>query len=246
VFESRRGCLLSNIPFQQMGCLLYNSYNHFDTFFKNFRLLQERLALLETGEMLENCLDGLSEEEALLIKKAARLRSDPKPGLTAEQAAAQRRVLLQFAKELKMTGSRTPPQKKQSSWVWPLALAGGGIVTLAFVTIFAILAGLAVLRWRTVSQKIAQNPALETAGPSVGIKSLTPVPEKSNENAAPGSGSESFNPTPEASQVVAEPPDALSALLGETRGLVEFQGMSGAWEAVHICWYRHQPGTLDC
>ena len=136
-------------------------------------LLQERLTLLETGETLETCLDDLSEEEALLIKKADRLRSDPKPGLTAERAAAQRKMLLQFAKERRMTGSHTSLQKRQSTWVWPFALAGSGIVILAFVTIFAILAGLAVLRWRNASQKIAQNLPLETTIPGSGLKSLS-------------------------------------------------------------------------
>jgi len=184
--------------------------------------IQERLSLLEAGEALETCLEGLPEDEALLIKKAAFLRSMPKPERAAERVINQRQELLQIAKERKDMAHPSPTNKHQPNWIWPLALAGGGIVILMFAFIFAVLASLAVVRWRN-NLKAVQNLPQETQKnfiPGVGLEQPTSVPEGLNPSVQPGSG-------------MIEPPDAQSALLIETRGLVQIQEANGTWNAAH-------------
>ena len=185
--------------------------------------IQERLALLEAGEALETCLDGLPEDEALLIKKAALLRTMQKPGPTVQRVIVQRQEILQLAKERKNMMPHSSPNKRQSAWIWPLALAGGGIVILMFVTIFTILVSLAVLRWRNNNLKAAQNLPLETK------KTLLPGARLEQ----PASTPENLNLSPELGSGAIEPPNAQSALLTETRGLVEVQEEPGTWKAAH-------------
>ena len=184
--------------------------------------IQERLSLLEAGEALETCLEGLPEDEALLIKKAAFLRSMPKPERAAERVINQRQELLQIAKERKDMAHPSPTNKHQPNWIWPLALAGGGIVILMFAFIFAVLASLAVVRWRN-HLKAVQNLPQETQKnfiPGIGLDQPTSVPEGFNPSVQPGSG-------------MIEPPDAQSALLIEIRGLVQIQEANGTWNAAH-------------
>jgi len=184
--------------------------------------IQERLSLLEAGEALETCLEGLPEDEALLIKKAAFLRSMPKPERAAERVINQRQELLQIAKERKDMAHPSPTNKHQPNWIWPLALAGGGIVILMFAFIFAVLASLAVVRWRN-NLKAVQNLPQETQKnfiPGIGLDQPTSVPEGFNPSVQPGSG-------------MIEPPDAQNALLIETRGLVQIQEPNGTWNAAH-------------
>ncbi len=131
-------------------------------------ILQERLARLEAGELLESVLSGLPEAEAELVRMAVALQAVA----TVEQSntAAQRQRLMRAAQE-----NRTmSPQRPRSSWVWPTALAGGLATALACAVLVVGLAGLTL--WLNLPQVTTQagTPAPVVKATDVPVQSADP------------------------------------------------------------------------
>ncbi|MGQ0600268.1 MAG: DUF5666 domain-containing protein [Anaerolineales bacterium] len=166
-------------------------------------MLQECLARLEAGEPLEAYLAGLPDDDALLLKKAVRLRETTDTALTSARIAAGRRELLKLVQQ-----KQSPPSlstwlnKLQPRWVLPAALAGGAFAVFSCLVIFSLLAGLAGLQWINSPSNVAQNPT-----PATGV----------------GTGPSPLAPT------ATPAPDPESAMLAEARGRVEVQDSSGSW-----------------
>jgi hypothetical protein len=166
--------------------------------------LQTQLARLEAGEPVEAVLADLPEVEAGLVRLAANLRALPQTERAAAIVAAQRQKLVRAAQETKPQppAARTP----RTSWVWPMALAGG--LAALSVGAFAVVA-LAAGVWLWQSRAVAhQSPSTSTA-----IASTT--------SGAPTSGA----PT----TVAVQPTAPHNAMLTEARGLVELQTSNGQW-----------------
>ncbi|MCI0549414.1 MAG: DUF5666 domain-containing protein [Anaerolineae bacterium] len=135
-------------------------------------LLEERLARLEGGEPLEVCLADLPEDEALLLKKAAMLRTMASTTSVSNKFAEQRRELLQLASQKNRTPSvaSTAVSKTRTRWVFPVALAGGAFAVFTCFIVFSLLAGLTGLRW--LNQPYLNQPqgiALEAPDPQSAV-----------------------------------------------------------------------------
>lgn len=129
--------------------------------------LEECFARLEGGESLEACLSDLSEDEALLLKKAAALRTIASTvAVPSAKFATQRRELLQLTKEKNMKSSEAPiVSKTRPRWILPAALAGGSFAFFTCLVVFSLLAGLAGLRWF----RGGNNMALKPSGPQSAV-----------------------------------------------------------------------------
>lgn len=107
-------------------------------------VFQERLARLEAGEPLEACLAGLPENEAALLKMAARLSAINYPEWTAESVVAQRAKLLRAAKERNAMSSKA--SKVSPRWALPAALSGAAALALTCMLVAVVAAGFTWLR----------------------------------------------------------------------------------------------------
>ena len=106
-------------------------------------LLEERLAWLERGEPLDMCLADLSEEDAVLLKKAAALRTIASSTPASNKIAQHRQELLQFAREnSKMSSKSSAGNRSRPRWLFPAALAGSAFAVFTCFVIFALAAGL--------------------------------------------------------------------------------------------------------
>lgn len=155
--------------------------------------LEERLARLEEGKSLEECLADLPEVDALLLKKAVMLRTIASTASVSNKFAEQRRELAQLAKENNKMSSKSSSliNKPQPRWGFPVALASGALAILTCFVIFSLLAGLSGLGW--LNQQYLNQPF-------------------------------------RVDNVVLEAPDPQSAVLKDSRGLVEIQDNDGTWK----------------
>jgi len=101
-------------------------------------VLEERLARLQGGESLEECLAGLPEDEALLLKKAATLRTIASTTSVSNRFAAQRHELLRLVKENNKMSSKPSSLVNivRSRWVFPVAVASSAFAVLTCVVYF--------------------------------------------------------------------------------------------------------------
>ena len=131
-------------------------------------ILEERLARLEGGEPLEVCLADLPEDDALLLKKAALLRTIASTDPLSSKFAEQRRELLRLVKENNKMSSNSSSvaNKARPRWVFPVAVAGGAFAVFTCLIVFSLVAGLTGLRWLNQPQlNRPQGVALEAPDP---------------------------------------------------------------------------------
>ena len=136
--------------------------------------LEERLARLEGGATLEECLAGLPDDEALLLKKAAVLRSIASTASVSNKFADQRRELLQLAmeKNKKPSESQSVGSRARPRWVFPVALASGAFAVVTCLVVFSLLAGLVGQRWANWRSGVApkaSDPQSVVLGDSRGL-----------------------------------------------------------------------------
>src|SRR5574341_622524 len=172
-------------------------------------VLQERLARLEAGEPLEACVAGLPEDEAILVRRAARLRATQASGLASDKAAAQRRELLKLAKEKSKMDSQSAQRPSRPRWLLPaIGLSSVAALILVCALVASAASGLFWLWQKSRGPQVAQN--------------ATPAP-----NATPAFGMGVLSTSP----IALEAPDPQSAVLGASRGTVEVQSQDGTWTA---------------
>jgi hypothetical protein len=178
--------------------------------------LQERLEQLEQGRSLEECLSGLTADEADLLKLAAGLRQVEYPEQDRDSVIAQRAAVLRSAIKEREGKDKVSPQARETSgrslprWLAPATmLAGAGV--LICVLVAAIAAG--VVWWSGREPRLAQVPPSDV------------VPEEAGQPQGPY---DVFLPL--ASQETPLTPQ--TSRLKELRGVVELQTEDGTWTAV--------------
>lgn len=135
-------------------------------------ILEERLARLEGGASLEECLADLPEDDALLVKKAAMLRTIAGTASISDKLAEQRRELLKLAKENDRMSSKSPSPvgKTRPQWVFPAIFAGSAMAVFTCLAIFSLLSGLVGLRWvNQPNRNQAHNVALKAPDPQSAV-----------------------------------------------------------------------------
>lgn len=165
--------------------------------------LQERLARLESGESLQAAQKGLPNEEAILLKLAAKLRAIEAPVRAKGAVAAQRRQVVRAAFE-RLEKQGAAAARYRPRWILPAAVVSGAAALLVCALVTSAALGLAWLR--------------PTGAPSIF------APEQTT-----GHTSETSGP---AGLLVFEVPDPQSAVLSEARGRVERLAPDGTWKAV--------------
>ncbi len=176
----------------------------------SYEHLQHCLELLEAGRPLEECLAGLSEQEAALLELASGLRELPWPPRSAVTASQQRAALLNAAKGNRFMDMQSSSQGTTSggpiirrSWI-PIAGLAGAFVLLLICGIL-ILTGVGFSAWRGLQGQ----DVTEDGAPILGL-------------GQPNSGgsAEAF-----------EAHSADSAVLNNVRGMVGVQSLDGTWLA---------------
>lgn len=179
---------------------------------------QEEWARFEAGEALEECMTRLSDEDAALLQMAASLRSINAPARAEEHIAAQRANVLVAATQAmrRVDHDRNGNMRIPAARVWldawralprPAMYAAASIALVAVV-----LFGIAVLG-------PAGPTAVEVQPPSEMAQVPPAVPD------AP-----SFTQFIPIIRGVLTAPNPQSAMLSETRGLVEMQASNGTWQ----------------
>lgn len=132
-------------------------------------LLQDRLARLETGELLEAVVSDLPPAEAELVRMAASLREVA--SVEQSNTAAQRQRLVRAAKE----NQTMSPQKPRARWMWPAALVGGLATVFACVAVLA-LSGAAwwVVSRQSAARDVPTQPAPIVAATAVPVQATDP------------------------------------------------------------------------
>ena len=183
-------------------------------------LLQERLEQLEMGGSLEECLVGLSADEAELLRLAAGLRKVAYPEQSEGSAAAQRAAVLELAQERIMNeqvareAQEVAPRRSWPRWLVPATVfSGAGALALVCMLAVAIAAG--AVWWSGREAAVVEKPA------PAAISAETP----------PGEGRHEFF-LPLVSRVIPLTPER--ARVEDVRGFVEVQaednsaGISGS------------------
>ncbi len=184
-------------------------------------LLQDRLEQLERGEPLEICLQGLPEEEAALLKMAARIQAMDFPARKRKSVAAQRKQLLRAAQEAQRSAAAKPASRPEArrrprrSWLFPAAAISSAAALLLVCTVIGSLA--AGYAWLKLSPR--ESPLAQVSTPTLPSSEIQ----------------ETRSPTPAPVALVA--PDPQRAVLSEVRGLVEVATGDGTW-------YSVEPGTI--
>ncbi|MCL4266062.1 MAG: FecR domain-containing protein [Anaerolineae bacterium] len=218
-------------------------------------LLQQRIEQLGTGDALDDCLVGLSTEEAEAVRLVAEMRRESSAYEYQSVMAAQRvAVLRAAASHLPVpTPSATPPLAVRLSrlafWRQPgMALSGRPRLGAGFAFGLTVLVLLAA--WAGTSWWLAQLDERETAAP------LTAPPAETVETTESGSSSSEtavlppvtspddpaafttgVTPVPTYAAYVPVVSSALAlnpqtAVLDAILGLVEVQTVDGSWTAV--------------
>jgi hypothetical protein len=205
------------------------------------RLLQERLEQLEAGRPLAACLADLPEDEADLLRLAARLGEVQYPERDSDTVAVQRADLLTLAsRENKMKTksfqqSEKIPVRLRPGRLLPLAAVAAVAALLLVCVLVAVVGGRFV--WRSYQDaRVAQN---SSSAPTSTVMAQNPSP--------------SSDVTPEASSILPPPTEASAALtyniffpvvvkpqapnpqtvaLRNVRGLVQIRAGDGDWAAV--------------
>jgi ferric-dicitrate binding protein FerR (iron transport regulator) len=181
-------------------------------------LLQERLEHLEMGGSLEECIAGLSADEAELLKLAAGLREMEYPEQSEDSAAAQRTAVLELAQERMMNDkvARKPqkvvPWRSWPRWLVPATVfSGAGALVSVCMLVIAIAAG--VVWWSGQEAEVVEKPA----------------PAAISAEAPPGEDRHEFF-LPLVSRVIPLTPE--TARVEEVRGIVEVQAEDNTWSVV--------------
>jgi len=167
--------------------------------------LQERLARLEAGESLAACAEGMPPEETELLNTAARMQSIELPGRDVRRAAEQRANLMRAARHESHETAAPKPARRAALPRPALAL---GALAVAVLAVFVL---------RTTSPSvttIADPPATNPAG-------------------APDQTDQPYTQYVPVVNSSLSAPDPRSAVLTETRGVVEVFS-EGRWEPAQV------------
>lgn len=186
-------------------------------------LLQEQLEQLEMGKPLEECVAGLSADEAELLRLAAGLSEMEYPEQGAQGAAALRAAVLRLAKEemvkarITREEQKAAPRRSLLRWLVPATVFSTTGV-LALVCVFVVMIAVGTVWWSGRNANMAEEPA--------SAATLTGTPQ--------GEGPcELFLPL--VSHVIPLTPE--TARVEDVRGIVEIQADDGTWlvvDAAHI------------
>jgi hypothetical protein len=181
-------------------------------------LIQIRLEQLEMGKSLEECVTGLSANEAELLRLAAGLRELPYPEQDGRSVAAQRADVLRLAANKDQAIQREAPRAPRRSlprWLVPATVfSGAGVFMLICVIVAATAAGVA---WWSSRNSRVDEVVLEP-----------PLPTAMSEAKHDPGQHEVFLPL--LSQQVPLTPETVR--LEDIRGVVEMQADDGIWSTV--------------
>jgi hypothetical protein len=181
-------------------------------------LLQERLEQLEMGRSFEECLVGLSPDEAELLRLAAGLREMAYPEQSEGSAAAQRVAVLELAQgrmvndQVGREPQKVAPRRFWHRWLVPATVFSGAGM-LVFVCMLVVVVAAGVVWWSGREAEVVEKPA------PVAISAGTPSGEGWHEY---------FLPL--VSRVIPLTPE--TARVEEVRGIVEVQAEGGTWSVV--------------
>ncbi len=211
-------------------------------------LLQTKLEQWAEGRSLSDCQAELPPAEADLLALAAQLgqmAQDPDPQVCAVQRA---RLIRLARKEFDMQIPSRTSQRYLPRWLGPTVAVAAGVTLLFMCVVLVLVLGLGGLGlWyanRTHSPQVAQHATVWPTSTAVSV-SVTPRPGALTTATPSPAG-----PTPSGSVAVVpasapplQVPDALSAVLGHVRGLVQVQDADGNWVDVPAAGQVIQAGA---
>lgn len=132
-------------------------------------LLQERLELIEAGRPLEECVEGLAQQDVELLKLAVSLREVKSPKRKSRLVSSQKRQAIDEASTIPEDHSEAPPRR----WLVPaFAFSGLAAAILVCGVMATAAAGFFVLRRSAQSPDIAEGQSEVAASSQEVLESL--------------------------------------------------------------------------